>query len=636
MAVNILTLGDSLTWGVSDNNVVTGDRSGGYRTFLQDSLEAAGFQNPTDIDFVGEKDNTDNRVSGPNSIDNDHQGQRGDRIEEIHADLTANGNALLNTLSPDIVLLMAGTNNFLKDETAATALNQLENLIKTLANASAQHILVASVPPLDITGTSGRLDAGDETNRISFNNQLPSFLTDTNRFNTATLAKLKFVDVADVLNTSDVASDGVHLRSTAYSKVATVWHNALVPVLDPSMELAAIERGIPQRLEAESFSNLGGFSLVSQSGDGLPDNTQVIRLSNASGVGTATTAFAGATGYYDVTIGYFDENDAEGGIDVAIGDDTLNSLALDQDLGVANLSTNNYVHQTIGQRIQITNGDQISVSGTPGIGGNNELVAVDYLELIPVPAPAPSPNPNPSPSPNPNPSPSPNPNPSPTPNPTPPPTPSPDPTPTPTPPIQPTPAPGIQQVGTGENDRFLGTVGNDVFKGKGGKDRAEGRDGEDLLVGGAGNDKLFGENGNDRIKGGNGRDRIVGGNGSDELMGGKDIDNLQGGAGADLFTYTNPKDGGKKGDKIRGFDVTEDRFVFKGNAFDGSVKGDRTLRKKHFTIGSRAKRANHLFIYNDASGLLSFDPDGNGTEKAFKLARLDSGLDFDQTSIFIT
>ena len=680
MTVNILALGDSLTWGVSDNNVANGDQSGGYRTFLQASLEAAGFDNPTDIDFVGEKDNTDNGVSGPSSIDNDHQGQRGDRIEEINMDLSANNNVLLDTLDPDVVLLMAGTNNFLQDDTAETALNQLETLIETLVAASVQHILVASVPPLDITGTSGRLDADDETNRISFNNQLPDFLKDTDRFDAATIAKLIFVDVADVLDTSDISSDGVHLLSTGFSKVATAWHNALVPVLDPTLTADTIRQGTPQRLDAEDFNNLGDFIVAPQNNDGLPDNTQVIRLSDATGAGTATTTFGGETGYYDVTIGYFDENDAVGEIEVTIGDDVLDPLTLDQDFGLANISPLNYVHKSIGQRIEITQGDQISLTGTPGIGGNNELVAIDYLELIPVPAPSPSPNPNPTPSPNPNPTPSPNPNPTPSPNPNPTPSPNPNPTPSPNPnptpspnpnptpspnpnpapspnpnpdpspeptpspnpspdpTVQPTPAPniGLETAGSKENDEFLGSTGNDLFKGKGGNDRAKGSSGDDFLIGGTGNDRLFGEDGNDRFKGGIGRDRLVGGKGDDELMGGKDIDTLQGDSGADIFLYTNKKDGGKKGDKIRDFDVLEDTLVFKGKAFDDALQRNRTLKKKFFTIGSRAKRANHRFIYNDRSGLLSFDPDGNGSAKAFKLARMDSGLDLDQNSISIT
>ena len=96
------------------------------------------------------------------------------------------------------------------------------------------------------------------------------------------------------------------------------------------------------------------------------------------------------------------------------------------------------------------------------------------------------------------------------------------------------------------------------------------------------------------------------------------------------------KMGGTKAIKSAILMCWNDTLVFRGKAFDESFKRDRTLKKKHFTIGSQAKRASHRFIYNDQSGLLSFDPDGKGEQDALKLARLGAGLDLDQTSFFIT
>ena len=649
MTVNILALGDSLTWGVSNNNVGNGDQSGGYRTFLQDSLDAAGFQNPTDIDFVGTwiDEPGKNRRSAPNGIDNDHEGRRGNTIADLNTALTANSNSLLTNLAPDIVLLMAGTNDLLQDSSATVALSRLNSLLTTLVNSGAQ-VLVATLPPFVKDGIDdvGGLNGTEEEERVKFNNALPTALANAVDFDTS---KVTLVDIAGALQTTDVSSDGVHLLSTGFSKIATAWHNALVPLLDPAINPSSITRGTPIRIEAEDFDDLGGFTAPPQSGDGLPDlpdgEPVAIRLTDASGPGTATTVFDGATGYYDVTIGYFDENDAVGAIDVTVGQTALDSLSLNQDLGQDTPSTVNYAHTTIGQSIQITDGDQISLTGTPGIGGNNELVWIDYLELVPVPAPSPNPSPGPSPGPSPNPSPGPSPGPSPnpspgpspgpSPNPSPGPSPGPSPNPSPGPSPNPSPTPGLEVKGSKEDDLFDGTAQNDIFKGKGGKDNAKAGDGDDLLVGGTGNDKLFGEKGNDILKGGSGRDRLVGGDGEDELMGGRDVDTLQGNKGADMFVYTNKKDGGKKGDKIRGFDVTEDTLVFKGKAFDDAFKRDRTLKKKFFTIGSKAKRANHRFIYNDQSGLLSFDSDGKGGDKALKIARLDAGLDLDQSSIFI-
>ena len=614
MAVKILPLGDSLTWGVTDNNVTANDQYGGYRTVLLDSLDAAGFKNPTDIDFIGEEDNTDPRISGPNSIDNDHEGRRGERINQL-TDAAS--------LGADIVLLMAGTNDFLQNASVEEAQNRLESLIEALANSGADHILVASIPPFaidDINDVSS-LDAQDEANRVSFNSLLPAFLQDPSRFTAATRAKITFVDVAGALDTTDISSDGVHITSLGYSKVATAWHNALVPILDPTITPAKIERGTPQRIEAEDFSNLGDFEIVDNKADGLPDNTTVINLANATGASTATTTFNLATGYYDVAIGYFDESDAVGKISVSIGDDTLNSITLDQNLGIADISPQNYVRKTIGTSVQLTNGEQISLTGTPVLGVNDELIHVDYLEFIPVPAPTPNPPaPNP-PAPNP---PAPNP---PAPNP---------PAPNPPAPNPPTPTPtGKHEIGNAQNNIFEGTEFDDTFSGRGGRDVARGRGGNDVLFGNQGNDRLFGNGGNDYLNGGAGNDRLVGGSGDDVLVGGRGVDNMRGGPGNDSFVYNTRRDGGKNGDRIQDFVVGEDLLVIKGSNFDSDFAIDRPLRRKYFTIGSEARNRNHRFIYDDDSGLLSFDPDGNGSRKAFKLARLDKGLDLNRQSFFV-
>ncbi|NET10322.1 MAG: hypothetical protein F6K09_06645 [Merismopedia sp. SIO2A8] len=635
MVTRILSLGDSLTWGVSDNNVDEGDRSGGYRIFLQDALAAQGFQIGTngDIDFVGEEDNTDTRPSGPNSIDPDHQGQRGDRISQLDDELTNNNNTLLNTLAPDIVLLMAGTNDLLQDATAEIALNRLEGLIETLASQTTQHIFVASLPPFVLNSDDGkditRLDDTDEAERLSFNSQLPTFLN--TRFDEATRAKLTFVDVAGALQPSDISTDGVHITSKGFSKVANAWHNALVPVLAPTIDPTSIVRGTPERIEAETFSLSGGFTAVAQESDDLPSNTQVIQGSTNS-IGSATTSFGFATGYYDITIGYFDENDGVGQINTTIGDDILDTLTLNQNLGAAHPSTENYVHKTIGKRVQLTQGDLITLTGTPNGG---ELVAIDYLEFVPVSQPAPVPSPNPAPNPNPAPTPNPDPvlNPDPTLSPPPASEPSPD--------LVPTPVPteedvvGIVEVGNNRNNVFSGTAGDDIFNGRGGRDRARGRDGNDRFNGGSGKDRLLGDGGDDRLNGGTDGDRLVGGSGDDDLIGGAGMDTILTGVGADSIIYNNRREGGGRGDRIRDFDEDNDLIVVKGRRFDRSLRTNRLLRRKYFTVGSEATTQNHRFIFDDSSGVLSFDPDGTGDRQSIILARLGRNTDLTHRSIFV-
>ncbi|MGK7888250.1 MAG: SGNH/GDSL hydrolase family protein, partial [Leptolyngbyaceae cyanobacterium] len=619
--LRILPLGDSLTWGVIDDNLdKLNDEFGGYRTVLQDSLEAAGFQNPTHIDFVGTGDELDlapngtprrigPRPSGPNSIDNDHQGQRGSRIDQLtrvlnftrddnedgKLDFIAPGNVLLDVINPDIVLLMAGTNDFLRDTTASRALDRLEDLINTLAT-TAQDILVASLPPFVIGGEDddANLDASDLVELESFNDQLPTFLQDADRFTADVIAKLTFVDVAAALETSDISSDGVHPTSLGFSKVATAWHNALVPILDPSIELSTIERGTPQRIELdapETFNSLGDFEVLTPGN--LPDNVKAIQRQTATGASTATTTFNLETGTYDVAIGYFDENDGKGQLAITIGDDSLTPITLDQSLGADIPSTSNYVRKTIGQSVQLNQGDLMSLTGTPDGG---ELIAVDYLEFIPVPAtnspnpsPSPSPTPDPSitPSPTPDPSitpspapdssitPSPTPDPSITPSPTPDPSitpsPTPDPsitpTPTPDPSITPTPIPDSSITPSPAPDSSItpsptpdssitpsptpepipspepmpkgmnqiGSNRNDRFEGTAGNDRFNGKNGQDWIRGGEGDDWVMGGKGRDRLFGDGGNDSLNGGKDGDRLVGGDGDDELTGGRGQDIL-----------------------------------------------------------------------------------------------------
>jgi lysophospholipase L1-like esterase len=95
-AVTILPLGDSITTGCQD--VTQLDRAS-YRLLLQDKLREAG----TAYDFVG---NRPNQCFSP-SYDNDHAGHSGYTVEAI----TAAAEKQLAETNPDIVLLLAGTNN---------------------------------------------------------------------------------------------------------------------------------------------------------------------------------------------------------------------------------------------------------------------------------------------------------------------------------------------------------------------------------------------------------------------------------------------------------------------------------------------------------------------------------------------
>ena len=135
----------------------------------------------------------------------------------------------------------------------------------------------------------------------------------------------------------------------------------------------------------------------------------------------------------------------------------------------------------------------------------------------------------------------------------------------------------VLKAGSG-NDKLFGGAGHDRLRGRGGDDSLDGGAGHDGLFGGTGNDTLDGGAGHDRLKGqkGNdvldgaaGHDRLWGGAGEDVLVGGAGHDVMIGGSGADVFVFAAATENGRQEfDRIKDFDVTEDKLAINGASVD--------------------------------------------------------------------
>ena len=136
-----------------------------------------------------------------------------------------------------------------------------------------------------------------------------------------------------------------------------------------------------------------------------------------------------------------------------------------------------------------------------------------------------------------------------------------------------------------------------------------GNTGADNQVGTEGGETIFGNAGNDIIRGNGGNDFIVGGAG---------VDLLFGGAGNDTFVYYAANEGY---DKINDFVVNQDRFSISRSGF-GLNDAVGVLDASRFTIGASATTASQRFIYNNNSGVLSFDADGVGGTSQVRIAQL--------------
>jgi len=143
-----------------------------------------------------------------------------------------------------------------------------------------------------------------------------------------------------------------------------------------------------------------------------------------------------------------------------------------------------------------------------------------------------------------------------------------------------------------------------------------------VVDGGAGDDVLLGSRGQDRFAGGAGDDILKGYAGADVLDGGTGHNTLTGGSGADIF-YLSVFASGTV-DRITDLIPGQDDIMFNHTAFHDSHIG--AFPAAELRIGPAAADASDRFIYDDTSGKLYFDPDGNGAHSQPLIAVLAAGL----------
>jgi serralysin len=181
----------------------------------------------------------------------------------------------------------------------------------------------------------------------------------------------------------------------------------------------------------------------------------------------------------------------------------------------------------------------------------------------------------------------------------------------------------LNGIGNNLNNDIQGNEVNNVLSGLDGNDFLYGKAGQDTLNGGANNDLLQGDSGSDSLNGSIG---------DDELHGGAGVDTLTGGAGKDRFDFNNPLEGI---DTITDFVVIDDViYVEKVGFIGGLVKG--FLSADQFRIGASAQDASDRFIYNQTTGALFFDGDGNGGAAQTQFAKLSTNLAMTNQDIFVT
>ncbi|MEL7333017.1 MAG: Calx-beta domain-containing protein, partial [Cyanobacteria bacterium J06560_2] len=95
---------------------------------------------------------------------------------------------------------------------------------------------------------------------------------------------------------------------------------------------------------------------------------------------SATFNFEGASGAYDIIVGYFDEEDGVAQLEVAQGTTVIDSWILDQRLGGNGAKRQTFTTRTIAESYIVSAGDSFTITG---VESNGEPVRVDYIEFIP-------------------------------------------------------------------------------------------------------------------------------------------------------------------------------------------------------------------------------------------------------------
>jgi Ca2+-binding RTX toxin-like protein len=135
------------------------------------------------------------------------------------------------------------------------------------------------------------------------------------------------------------------------------------------------------------------------------------------------------------------------------------------------------------------------------------------------------------------------------------------------------------------------------------------------IIGNTGNNVLFGSGGDDTIRGGEGNDQLLGGAGNDVLTGG---------AGADIFRFNSSLNETTNVDRITDFTPADDSIRLDGSVFTAfAVAG--TIGAGAFRVGASAADPTDRILYDSATGILRYDPDGNGPTPAVKFATMAAG-----------
>ena len=215
-SVKIMPLGDSITWDWHYGDLRTDAERSGYRNYLWDKLKNEGYN----VDFVGSRNNGGAVIP---SFDGNNEGYTGYKSEQI-ADIVY---SLLVKNTPDIILLHIGTNNW--PSTSVYGVEMILDQIDRFEKNYGVHIKV-------LLACIIKLPARDSAWAGHFNSNLKVMAH--NRINTGDDIVIVDMENGAGINYYYDMVDGIHPNNAGYSKMSTVWFNALKNIFDQQEDYA--------------------------------------------------------------------------------------------------------------------------------------------------------------------------------------------------------------------------------------------------------------------------------------------------------------------------------------------------------------------------------------------------------------
>ncbi|MFC1716187.1 SGNH/GDSL hydrolase family protein [Candidatus Poribacteria bacterium] len=202
--IKVMPLGDSITAGVEFINGKSTCENGGYRTHLWEKARAGDLM----IDFIG------SRSDGPSHIARGHEGHPG----WTTSGLLENIDRWLGEYEPQVILLMTGINDLIRDRGPVTATQRLNDLVQRIFHIQSEVcLIVASVPPLKWSMSRGQLDPLV----MRYNSEIPHIV----EAYASSGSSVYFLDVYNALAEEHLL--GTHPSPSGYRKIAEIWYPSL-------------------------------------------------------------------------------------------------------------------------------------------------------------------------------------------------------------------------------------------------------------------------------------------------------------------------------------------------------------------------------------------------------------------------